>query len=93
MVRAHRRKFPLKEWQALPASERHTHARLARLLRLAVLLNHSRPEQAVEAPPLETDGETLRLHLDGNADQTLLIADLEQEVAYQEAAGFTLVLH
>lgn len=94
LVRAHRRKFPLKEWQALPTSERHTHARLARLLRLAVLLNHSRPEQAVETPPLEADGETLRLHLEGNdTDQTLLIADLEQEVAYQEAAGFTLAPH
>jgi exopolyphosphatase/guanosine-5'-triphosphate,3'-diphosphate pyrophosphatase len=93
LVRAHRRKFPLKEWQALPASERHTHARLARLLRLAVLLNHSRPEQAIEPPTLEADGDALRLHLDKNeTDQTLLIADLEQEVTYQQAAGFELVL-
>lgn len=94
LVRAHRRKFPLKEWQALPTSERQTHARLARLLRLAVLLNHSRPEQAARAPRLEAKSDTLRLYLDGNgSDQTLLIADLEQEVAYQEAAGFTLVIH
>jgi exopolyphosphatase/guanosine-5'-triphosphate,3'-diphosphate pyrophosphatase len=93
LVRAHRRKFPLKEWQALPTSERHTHARLARLLRLAVLLNHSRPEQAIEPPTLEADGDALRLHLDKNeTDQTLLIADLEQEVTYQQAAGFELVL-
>lgn len=45
LVRAHRRKFPVKEWQALPTGEQHSHARLARLLRLAVLINHSRPEQ------------------------------------------------
>lgn len=94
LIRAHRRKFPLKEWQTLPTSERHTHARLARLLRLAVLLNHSRPEQAVEAPALEADGETLRLHLEvKDTDQTLLIADLEQEVVYQTTAGFMLELH
>ncbi|MDI5932314.1 exopolyphosphatase [Halomonas kalidii] len=92
LVRAHRRKFPLKEWQALPASEQCSHARLARLLRLAVLLNHSRPEQPPAPPRLEASGDGLRLRLDGGDDQALLLTDLEQEAAYQQAAGFPLVL-
>ncbi|WP_445003531.1 exopolyphosphatase [Halomonas mongoliensis] len=90
LVRAHRRKFPLREWQALPASVRLSHARLARLLRLAVLLNHSRPEQPPTPPRLDADGEALRLTLPGGEDPMLLLTDLEQEGAYQQAAGFSL---
>lgn len=90
LARAHRRKFPLKEWQALPASAQRSHARLARLLRLAVLINHSRPEQAPPTPGLEAEGEALRLTLPGGEETTLLLTDLEQERAYQQAAGFPL---
>ncbi|WP_254276569.1 exopolyphosphatase [Halomonas sp. 3H] len=92
LVRAHRRKFPLKEWQALPDSEQGSHARLARLLRLAVLLNHTRPEQPLAPPRLEARGETLRLRLESGDEATLLVTDLEQEVAYQKAAGLPLEL-
>ncbi|WP_275288716.1 exopolyphosphatase [Halomonas elongata] len=92
LVRAHRRKFPIKEWQALPASEQAPHGRLARLLRLAVLLNHSRPEQPPARPELRVSGEALALHCDESEDPNLLLADLEQEVAYQNAAGMTLTL-
>ncbi|MBB3191126.1 exopolyphosphatase [Halomonas cerina] len=92
LVRAHRRKFPLKEWQALPSSERASHARLARLLRLAVLLNHSRPESPPEALPLAADGDALTLTLPGSDEPSLLHTDLEQEVAYQAAADFPLAL-
>ncbi|SEL35602.1 exopolyphosphatase [Halomonas daqiaonensis] len=92
LVRAHRRKFPVKEWQALPESERRSHARLARLLRLAVILNHSRPEQPPAVPRLEAEGETLTLTLTGEEIPALLLNDLEQEAAYQQAAGLPLVL-
>ncbi|MEQ6889345.1 exopolyphosphatase [Halomonas sp. CS7] len=92
LVRAHRRKFPVKEWQALPASEQRSHARLARLLRLAVLINHSRPEQPPEVPRLDADGEALHLTLAIEEDPALLLNDLEQEVDYQAAAGFSLTL-
>jgi exopolyphosphatase / guanosine-5'-triphosphate,3'-diphosphate pyrophosphatase len=92
LVRAHRRKFPLREWQALPASSQPSHGRLARLLRLAVLLNHSRPEQPPGTPRLTADGETLRLQLPTGDDPMLLVTDLEQESAYQQAAGFGLEL-
>ncbi|RTR03421.1 exopolyphosphatase [Halomonas nitroreducens] len=92
LVRAHRRKFPAKEWQALPTAERRSHARLARLLRLAVILNHSRPEQPPALPGLEADGETLHLHLDTSDEPNLLLADLEQEAGYQQAVGLPLTL-
>lgn len=92
LVRAHRRKFPLKEWQALPESEQRPHARLARLLRLAVLLNHARPEQPPAVPRLEARGDELRLWHAADEEPTLLGNDLEQEAAYQQAAGFTLTL-
>ncbi|MBW6390489.1 exopolyphosphatase [Billgrantia antri] len=93
LVRAHRRKFPLREWRALPVSQQLPLARLARLLRLAVLLNHSRGEQPTETPRLAVnDGETLQLALvAGESDEALLLrTDLEQEASYQETAGFAL---
>lgn len=92
LVRAHRRKFPLKEWQALPTPDRVSHARLARLLRLAVILNHSRPEQPPAAPRLSAAGDTLTLDLGEGEDPALLLNDLEQEAAYLKAAGFDLIL-
>lgn len=93
LVRAHRRKFPQREWRALPESQQSPLARLARVLRLAVLLNHSRTEQPPVTPRLEAHGDDLRLTLsDSASDQTLLKTDLEQEMAYQRAAGFNLSL-
>ncbi|WP_136247344.1 exopolyphosphatase [Halomonas borealis] len=92
LVRAHRRTFPLEEWQALPAVERPAMSRLARLLRLAVLINHSRPEHPPATPTLSLDDEgALRLQLQGH-QPSLLRADLEQETAYQQAAGLVLTL-
>ena len=72
LVRAHRRKFPIREWQ--------------------VILNHSRPEQPPAAPRLEADGETLTLTLLDAAPPALLLNDLEQEVAYQQAVDLPLVI-
>ena len=93
LVRAHRRKFPVKEWQALPKSEQRSHSRLARLLRLAAVINHSRPEQAPALPRLQASGEALALHCDESEDLNLLLADLEDEIAYQKAAGLELSLN
>lgn len=91
LVRAHRRTFPLREWQSLPAAEQPSCLRLARLLRLAIILNHSRPEQAPLIPALEADGdEALDVYYPVNDASPLLLNDLEQEVAYQSAAGLTL---
>ena len=93
LVRAHRRKFPVKELEALPESLRERYARLARLLRVAVILNHSRPEQPVVDFTLTAEGEALRLALpDPLAEQALLVNDLQQEMALQQAAGFNFEL-
>ncbi|GHB06603.1 exopolyphosphatase [Modicisalibacter luteus] len=93
LVRAHRRKFPSKELEALPESLRERYARLARLLRLAVILNHSRPEHAVVDFHVIATGDALRLVLpEALAEHALLINDLQQEMALQQAAGFTFEL-
>lgn len=93
LVRAHRRKFPLKELESLDDDSHALHSRLARLLRLAVILNRSRPERAFDGCRLVAKGDTLRLTLDDvQADRALLCNGLEQESDYQRAAGFTLDL-
>ena len=94
LVRAHRRKFPLKEWQALPASQQPTAGKLARLLRLAVLLNHSRPESPPALPHIVVDdsGEGLVITLPQSDEPTLLSTDLEQEQGHIAEAGFVLTL-
>lgn len=91
LVRAHRRKFPQKELESLPVGLRLHYARLARLLRLAVILNHSRPEQPIGDFLLRAEGEDLYLSLpEALADHALLLDDLQQESAYQHAAGYRL---
>jgi exopolyphosphatase/guanosine-5'-triphosphate,3'-diphosphate pyrophosphatase len=95
LVRAHRRKFPIKEWQALPASQQASAVKLARLLRLAVLINHSRPEGAPIPPEITVDhqGETMTITLPPSDEPTLLSTDLEQEQAFMTNAGLTLHLN
>ncbi|MHB0776791.1 exopolyphosphatase [Halomonas sp. WWR20] len=92
LVRAHRRKFPAKELDALPTAVRPRYARLARLLRLAVILNHSRPEQPHMGGDLSIEGDKLILFLPETLRNPLLLSELEQEVDYQKAAGFELVI-
>lgn len=65
-------------------------AKLARLLRLAVLLNHSRPETAPPLPNMAADDDHLTITLPESDEPTLLGTDLEQEQAYMHAAGFQL---
>ncbi|GHC24329.1 exopolyphosphatase [Aidingimonas halophila] len=91
LVRAHRRKFPTKELETVPAGFRPVLAKLARLLRLAVILNHSRPERAMTQLSIKAEGDRLDITLDRHLPElALIINDLEQEVEYQRAAGFTL---
>ncbi|MFG6668332.1 exopolyphosphatase [Halomonas sp. HNIBRBA4712] len=92
LVRAHRRKFPIKELSSLPPAQRDGAIRLARLLRLAVLLNHSRPEEPPAVPTLNASEHTLTLTLPASDEPTLLSTDLEQEQAAMQAAGLALTL-
>ena len=90
LVRAHRRKFAQRELEALPGAIQPTYCRLARLLRLAVMLNHPRPEQAPVDFRLTCNGDDLHLSLPEISFQALLLNDLEQEADYQKAAGLAL---
>ncbi|MGO2241145.1 MAG: exopolyphosphatase [Halomonas sp.] len=92
LVRAHRRKFPLKEWQALPETQQASAQKLARLLRLAVLFNHSRPEATPALPLLSVDSDSLTITLPDSDEPTLLSTDLEQEQAFMQAAGFNFAV-
>ncbi len=92
LVRAHRRKFPRKECLMLPRARQQDAARLARLLRLAVLFNHSRPEQAPDELPVSMADNGPAVSLSLRDSDTLLGADLEQEAHYLEAAGYSLSL-
>ncbi|WP_106478938.1 Ppx/GppA phosphatase family protein [Phytohalomonas tamaricis] len=90
LVRAHRRKFPLKEAGVLTQNYRQRCIKIARLLRLAVVLNHARHDQPVEGFTLDSKGEELTLKLPEQATTPLLIDDLTRECVYQQEAGFTL---
>lgn len=92
LVRAHRRKFPLKEWQALPETQQASAQKLARLLRLAVLFNHSRPEAMPALPLINVDSDSLTITLPESDEPTLLSTDLEQEQAFMQAAGFNFAV-
>ncbi|SFC19126.1 exopolyphosphatase / guanosine-5'-triphosphate,3'-diphosphate pyrophosphatase [Marinospirillum celere] len=96
LVRTHRRKFPSLEFRKFSPEHQLKLQRLARLLRLAVLLNHSRPDQTQLDFTLEVNNtnsqETLALRFpDGWLEQQpLLLTDLAQEASWQAAAGFEL---
>lgn len=97
LVRAHRRKFPATEFRRFAPEQQLKLQRLARLLRIAVLLNHSRPDTAQTDFTLSVNNtsskETLSLKFPEGwlEEQPLLLTDLEQEARWQEAAGFELL--
>jgi exopolyphosphatase/guanosine-5'-triphosphate,3'-diphosphate pyrophosphatase len=94
LVRAFRRKFPLQRFEIIddPAI-RQRFIRLARILRLAVLLNHRRRD--VKLPPFQLDIEQEQLTLtlpDGYLEEhSLLRADLAQEQSYLAAVQLPFV--
>ncbi|RKR04429.1 Ppx/GppA phosphatase [Kushneria sinocarnis] len=90
LVRAHRRRFPSRELDRFPGSERSRAARLARLLRLAVVLNHGRPDAPPAPVTLTADGDRLLLTLEAGRHSSLVIDDLGREQAFQQSAGFDL---
>ncbi len=93
LVRAHRRKFPAAEFQALPESQRRSAQRLAVLLRLAVLFHRARNGEPV--PKIKAKAEKgqllLRFPKGWLAQHPLTASDLEQEASYLEAVGFRLL--
>lgn len=92
LVRAHRRKFPLAELQALPDDDEQPVRRLCVLLRLAVLLHRARSTAEMPRIEVDVDGDALKLRFPENWLQAypLTAADLELEADYLKAAGFKL---
>ncbi len=92
LVRAHRRKFPVAEFNALMAEDRDTLTRLAVLLRIAYVLNRSRSYQATPRSRLAVNSKALTLTFPDNwlAEHPLTAADLKAESEYLHALGIGL---
>ncbi len=92
LVRAHRRKFPLKLFRELPPPWDTLAIRLSILLRLAVLLNRSRHPQFLAEIQLRFGEAEVSLAFpeDWLEQHPLTRADLEQEAGYLRAAGIAL---
>jgi exopolyphosphatase/guanosine-5'-triphosphate,3'-diphosphate pyrophosphatase len=92
LVRGHRRKVPLTEWQKLPAAQQQRVLRMCVLLRIACLMHRRRSEEALGQVEAAVENGTLKLRfapgwLDAHA---LTRADLEQEAVYLKAANIRL---
>ncbi|WP_417595575.1 exopolyphosphatase [Oceanospirillum sp.] len=92
LVRSHRRKFPMAEFRSQPDILVQPLICLAILLRLAVHLNHSRPDEANLSAKIEVDGQQIKLSFPNGwfEDNPLTLADLETEQAYLQAYGYKL---
>lgn len=94
VVRGSRRKFPLEIFGELPKSRAKAALRLSILLRLAVVLNRSRSRREMPKVRLRAKGRRLKLSLPAGwlQEHPLTRADLEQEAAYLQAAGYRLTV-
>ena len=89
LVRNHRRKIHPEELQMLPKRQQTQALWMIRILRLAVVLNHSREAYDVPVPELTVDGETLNIRMPEGwlEEHSLTARDLEEEIALQKSAG------
>ncbi|MFC1750382.1 exopolyphosphatase, partial [Pseudomonadota bacterium] len=94
LVRSHRRKLPAKLYKELPKRISKPVKRLAVLLRLAVILHRNRSKAALPEFDLVVEDKNIQLIFpEGWLDeQPLTQADLQQEVQYLAAIGFTLLV-
>lgn len=92
MVRSHRRKFATQEFEPISKTRRDAIKHLARLLRLAVVLNHSRGAHPVPVPKLSVHQQQLTLTMPDGwlASHPLTAKDLQQESQYQKDADMLL---
>lgn len=89
LVRTHRRKFPLPEFDIFKGEQRKRVIAIARILRIAVLLNHSRGAHSIPEPSAKVDGTKLCLSFEKGwlENHPLTASDLNQECDYQKSAG------
>ena len=92
LVRVHRRKFALAEFDDLPRGQRRRLFLLAVLLRFAVALHRGRHDVGLEGLEIEAGSGSLRLRFPEGwlASHPLTEADLAREGAYLKAAGISL---
>lgn len=92
LIRGHRRKYPVAEFESLPKDVADSARHLCLLLRLAVVLHRSQSESPLPPIQFEASDATIKLSFpEGWLDQQPLTrADLEQEAGYLTAAGVRL---
>ncbi len=95
LVRTHRRKLSKGLFREPPSFRTRLALRLAVLLRLAVVLNHSRRPDAVPSLRTRANGNTLELTFPEGwlDDQRLVRTDLEAEAAMLRGVGITLTVN
>lgn len=93
LVRCHRRKFPLEEFETIPASMRIALIRLCVLLRLAVVLHRSRSNDSLPDIKINVENNEVNLHFPpGWLDQhPLTLVDLMTELGFLQIAEFKLI--
>lgn len=94
LVRNHRRKIHKEEFSQLSKRLQNKAPWMVRLLRIAVVLNHSREAFEVPVPALQTAGDSLTLTMpEGWLEAHPLTArDLEEEAGLQSGSGMPLAL-
>lgn len=94
LVQLHRRKFTRQIFTGFSEAETRTLARLAVLLRIAIVLHRSRSERPQPEIRAVAEGATLRLVFADQwlAQNTLMRVDLEEEARLLATAGFRLEL-
>ena len=95
LVRLHRRKFRPEVLETLDDARKETLARLALLLRLAVLFNRGRNQEELPLIPIRIDGASVLLTLDEDwiNKHALTQADLDNEQSFLKPSQFTLELN
>ncbi|NKB36157.1 MAG: exopolyphosphatase [Gammaproteobacteria bacterium] len=93
LVRAHRRKFPLAEFETIPEEDREQIVRLSLLFRLAVVLNRSRSYSTLPLPKLKIKDDKITLGFPAKwlAENPLTQADLEIEADYIAKTNYRLI--
>jgi exopolyphosphatase / guanosine-5'-triphosphate,3'-diphosphate pyrophosphatase len=94
LIQLHRRKFNRQAFARFDESESRVLARLAVLLRIAVVLHRGRSPRPLPEVDARADGARLRLAFGNHwlGRNALTRADLEEEARILQTAGFTLEL-
>ncbi len=92
LVRGHRRKIPLEEFAQFPEHEREVLMYLCVVMRLAILLHHSRAEETLPVFALKVKKRKITMQFaDGWLDaHPLTRADLDQEAKYLKKIDISL---